>query len=176
MQDGEIISEKKETIIQEQAKQLNPIQIREKIDSFLINKGLSYDFKPDKNTFFVNYKSSTDEFSSLDLQITLKEHFLVISFVYFEEVPTNKINQISELIARINCYVILGHFNLYYSERLIVHQSYLFLTDGYFTDEILDSYIEKSVQLFETFRPIILKVIENNEEPILALLDFEMNN
>lgn len=176
MQDGEIVPPKKETNKQQLPVQFNSVQIREKIESFLVNRNLHYDFKPDKNAFYLKFKNSTDEFSSIDLQITMWEHSLLFSIIYYEDVPTNKTTQISELIARVNCYILSGHFNFYYKERLIAHRNYLLLADVYFTDELLDSYVEKSIRLFEKFQPIILKVIENNEEPILALLDFEMNN
>lgn len=176
MKDGEVVSEKKETKELDAPQQWSSEQAREKLDAFFQSNEFQYTYRAEPNTFFLKFKSGIDEFSSFDLQISIRQYQLVFSIVCYEDVPTTKINQISELIARINCYVILGHFNLYYSERLITHQNYLFFNDAYLNGEVIDSYIQRSVKLFETFQPIILKVIEKDEEPILALLDFEMNN
>ena len=60
-----------------------------------------------------------------------------------------------------------------YEERLVIFEANMILTDiNQLTEEFIDLYLKETIKAAYWCKPLINKVIIDNEEPIIALLEF----
>jgi hypothetical protein len=151
------------------------LQAIERIKAFLAYKNLLYQYEEQDQRFILLFQNS-DNTPDLRIYVEVKDSYISFSTVYYDEVPDHKTAKVAELIARINVLLIIGHLNFYYENRLVLHQSFMLLYNTPLNNEQLDGYLNSSINLYNEFSPALKRVIDANEEPILAMLDLNLNN
>jgi hypothetical protein len=86
-------------------------------------------------------------------------------------IPDNQLNQVSELINRLNCCRVLSSLFLDYEDRHIKFKSVFNMPKYNIENEAILFHIDAALQCFE-LRPYLNRVIFQNEEPVLVALDY----
>jgi len=138
----------------------------------ILNKGeFKYSVSDGGKTFelcFVdNYEKVTNVY------IETGEYFLKFTAVLYYDVPDDAISKVTEVLARMNQHCNLGFYKLFFEERMIVYQSNCYLsTKNFIPKPLFDHYFEGASYVPKNHRLILTNVIEQQEEPVIAMLNF----
>ncbi len=151
------------------------VEVAQRIKNFLDSSSILYTHNEEAHSFLILFQNSEEE-PELRIQIEIEEYYITFNALYYEDVPDNKITQVVELIARINVLILIGHVNFYYEDRLAVYQSYLLFPELELSNDLLDNYLTSCIRLFDRFSPALRRVIDEEDEPLIAILDLELSH
>ncbi|MDB5019624.1 MAG: hypothetical protein JWQ28_751 [Pedobacter sp.] len=91
--------------------------------------------------------------------------------ITMSSIPDNQLNQVSELINRLNGCRVLSSLYLDYEDRHIKFKSIFNMPKYNVENETILFHLDAALQCFE-LRPYLNRVVFHNEEPVLVALDY----
>ncbi len=139
----------------------------------LLNKeGLKYSVSDGGKRFELKYVDESKEQVTY-VYIETAELCLKFSTVLYYDVPDDSISKVVEVLARMNQYCNLGFYKLFFEDRMIVYQSNYYLTaPNNISKKLFDYHFEYASCIPKNHRLILKNVIEHEEEPVIAMLNF----
>jgi hypothetical protein len=174
-------SSEKNLITPNQQKQKNIIvthgdlkkDIGHRITDYLNKNNILYTTADGGSTYRIIYENGETDDHQILIKIPDQKSYIKFSCLIFRNVPDDALSRSTEIITRINNRYVLGNLLLMYEERLIIFEANMILTDIHqLTEECIEMYINETLKAGYWCKPLINKVIVDNEEPIIALLEF----
>jgi hypothetical protein len=148
-------------------------EISHRITDYLNKNKILYTTTDAGSTYRIIYENGENDDHQVLIEIPDQKSFIKFSCLIFRNVPDDALSRSAEIITRINNRYILGNLLLMYEERLIIFEANMILTDIHqITEEFIELYLNESIKAGYWCKPLINKVIIENEEPIIALLEF----
>jgi len=148
-------------------------EISHRITDYLNKNKILYTTADAGSTYRIIYENGENDDHQVLIKIPDQKSFIKFSCLIFRNVPDDALSRSAEIITRINNRYILGNLLLMYEERLIIFEANMILTDIHqITEEFIDLYLNETIKAGYWCKPLINKVIIENEEPIIALLEF----
>ena len=109
--------------------------------------------------------------------VAIENEYGLIKFqaVLYRNLPDNAMYKISELSTRFNERLSYSKFNVLHDERILVYEMTHFLKLTELTNDILEFYVRNCIYALENYKPLVARVIEQGEEPILVVIEHFMN-
>ena len=146
-------------------------RIRFHFECFLDDYDFEYYFHVHARSFIVRFPDYAGQFS---IEPVFSQ---TGSYVQFEGVitttpaPDQNLNQVSELINRLNGCRVLSSIYLDYEDRHIKFRSVFHVPRYNIENEGILFHMDSALQCFE-LRPYLNRVVFHNEEPVLVALDY----
>ena len=148
-------------------------EISHRITDYLNKNKILYTTTNGGSTYRIIYENGENDEHQILIEIPDQKSYIKFSCLIFRNVPDDALSRSAEIITRINNRYILGNLLLMYEERLIIFEANMILTDIHqITEEFIELYLNESIKAGYWCKPLINKVIIDNEEPIIALLEF----
>ena len=148
-------------------------EISHRITDYLNKNNILYTTADGGSTYRIIYENGETDDHQILIKIPDQKSYIKFSCLIFRNVPDEALSRSAEIITRINNRYTLGNLLLMYEERLIIFEANMILTDIHqVTEAFIDLYLNESIKAGYWCKPLINKVIVDNEEPIIALLEF----
>ena len=147
------------------------LEISLKLISSLNSHNIKYTVSHEGTLYHMLFKVENTEVD-IYTRIEKEGSFVKFTAVLYYEIPDSKMIKVSELVTRLNEDLILGHFNLYYDLRMLVYDTVVMLEDVEMTTFMLESNIDHCMKIPGKYGPLFKRVIENDDEPLLVVIDF----
>ncbi len=145
--------------------------IQQKIVYFLNNNDIKYNVTNQGTLYNMTFGAEKAEVE-LFIRIDREGGFVKFNSLLYPDIPDSKMMKVAELATRLNENMILGHFNVFYDLRMAAYESVIVLFDLELTSELLQLYMTYCKKASYDYRPLFKRVIENDEEPLLAVISF----
>lgn len=146
----------------------NPIQL---INNFLKAKQLFFKVNESGNCFNIPFDLDNRETGEVYVYVDNKNDRINFKAVFRHNFPDEMVYRVAELSTRINEKLLFGKFNMLYDERMLVFDVDHFLFERELTGFILDFYFRICLFSMEEFKPLVSRVIDKGEEPILVVIE-----
>ena len=164
---------------QQEAKNINVThddlkkEISHRITDYLNKNKILYSTADAGSTYRIIYENGENDEHQILIEIPDQKSYIKFSCLIFRNVPDDALSRSTEIITRINNRYVLGNLLLMYEERLVIFEANMILTDiNQLTEEFIELYLKETIKAGYWCKPLINKVIIDNEEPIIALLEF----
>ena len=148
-------------------------EISHRITDYLNKNKILYTTANAGSTYRIIFENGENDEHQILIEIPDQKSYIKFSCLIFRNVPDEALSRSAEIITRINNRYVLGNLLLMYEERLIIFEANMILTDiNQFTEEHIELYLNETIKAGYWCKPLINKVIIDNEEPIIALLEF----
>ena len=148
-------------------------EISHRITDYLNKNKILYTTADAGSSYRIIYENGENDEHQILIEIPDQKSYIKFSCLIFRNVPDEALSRSAEIITRINNRYILGNLLLMYEERLIIFEANMILTDFHqLTEELIELYLNEAIKAGYWCKPLINKVIIDNEEPIIALLEF----
>lgn len=155
----------------------HPYLIAYKIAIYLRESEIPFKYEEKENIFVVSLPHSSKYDSPYIISIIVGEKAELIRFgvLLYENIPTQSLSVLSELVTRINTDNYRGVCGLYYEDRYCEYML-RFLPDGQLlSNEFFLSQLNTLALAFEKLGPAIKAVVEEDEKPLLVHLSLIEN-
>ena len=148
------------------------VSIEKQVTDILNKEGLKYSVSDGGKRFELKYIDEAEEQVTY-VYIETAELYLKFTAVLYYDVPDDSISKVVEVLARMNQYCNLGFYKLFFEDRMIVYQSNYYLSaPNIMSKKLFDYHFEYASCVPKSHRMILKNVIEHEEEPVIAMLNF----
>ena len=114
---------------------------------------------------------------NIDCQIKMNEEkqYFILSSNLPVEFSDSKLYQVMETILRLNEYLIFGNFNLSYEYRSIYFSNTIMISENQ-NKSIIERSFSSHFGTLDDFISLFKNVIDNNEEPLISILEVFKND
>lgn len=140
-------------------------------ESLLSDYGYNFYFQTLSRSFMVRFPDYPGRFYIQPVFSPSQSYVQFHGVITMTSIPDNQLNQISELINRLNACRILSSLFLDYEDRHIKFKSIFNMPKYNLETETVLFHMDTALQCFE-LRPYLNRVILHNEAPVLVALDY----
>jgi hypothetical protein len=140
-------------------------------ESLLSNYSYDFYFHAFSKSFMVRFPDYPGRFYIQPVFSYTQSYVQFYGVITMASIPDNQLNQVSELINRLNGYRILSSLYLDYEDRHIKFKSIFNMPKYNIENDTVLFHMDAALQCFE-LRPYLNRVIFQNEEPVLVALDY----
>jgi hypothetical protein len=140
-------------------------------ESLLNDYGYDFYFHAFSRSFMVRFPDYPGRFYIQPVFSPTQSYVQFHGVITMASIPDNNLNQVSELINRLNGCRILSSLYLDYEDRHIKFKSIFNMPKYNIENETILFHMDAALQCFE-LRPYLNRVIFHNEEPVLVALDY----
>lgn len=171
---GNIWKTKKEPIKEETLVPPNNNNSLTSIVTTLLNKeNYRYTVCNEGRQFQLGFKNGFDDtpFETF-IEISDNSRYIEFTSIVYRDIPDDSLTKSIEVITRLNQNYVLGHYNFLFEERIVLFKAFYILdTKKTFSEELFFDHFEYVNRAPKYCKKILHDVINNNEEPILAIMN-----
>lgn len=144
--------------------------IQKKLRLYFNVNDVRYYLSDDSSLYRLSFQNEPDPLLVF-VRVAKNGPFLTFSSLLYHNVPDAKLNKVAELITRLNAGLVIGNLNLYHESGKVFFETSILLEEVTLSQTMIHWNLGHALNAVELYKSALYRVIEQDEEPVLVLID-----
>ena len=147
--------------------------VTSQISEYLKKNNIRFWLSEDSKTFRVGFDLEHD--GKYEMFIYLSDGYITFTCGVIEDVNDEAVSKTAEIVTRINQFYNFGHLNFYYESRVVAFKNVYIFYENELTENKFRMYFDLTLDGAKDCRSLVSKVVNDGEEPVIAMMNLGNN-